>query len=134
LVISAVTTTDAVKNTDNIVWIIEVEAEQWRHEEVVQASYGDDRQNDRYAQAAHQRHERDENHIDKGRPRNAEANVKADGGDQCQAGDPQQELGRNGLQSGYPFVRNFHAKHPQARSRQTAAARTTGRPTRAFQA
>jgi hypothetical protein len=85
------------RQPDNIVWIIDAEAEQWRHEEVVQACYGNDRQNDGHAQAAQQRHERDENHIDKGRPRHAEANVKADGGDQCQAGDTQQELGGNGL-------------------------------------
>jgi len=85
------------RKSHKIVWIIDVEAEEWRHEEVVQACYRNDRQNDGHAQAAQQRHERDENHIDKGRPRHAEANVKADGGDQCQAGDTQQELGCNGL-------------------------------------
>src|ERR1700739_1706586 len=47
------------RQSHNIVWI-DAETEEWRHEEVVQACYGNDRQNDGDAQAAQQRHQRDE--------------------------------------------------------------------------
>ena len=85
------------RDPGDIVRNIGPEGEQWRREEVVEACCRDHRQNDRYAEAAQQRDQREQNHIGKGRPAKAKAELQADEGDQCQAGGAQQELGGNGL-------------------------------------